>query len=382
MSADRQGPLAGIRVIDVSRALAGPFSTMVLGDLGADVIKLEMPDVGDEARYWGPPFATYIASNRNKRSIEVDLHSEEGQKVCLDLLRDADVFVENFRPGTVKRFNLDYDAVRAVNPRIVYCSISAYGQTGPLAHRPGIDLMVQAVSGLMAQTGAPDGPPYKTGGPVADIMGGFTAVVSIMGSIMRRATTGEGAYLDIAMLDGMLNLMLQQIVAYTSTGTMPDRWGNAHPLMAPYQNFSTSDRDIVIAVTNQKAWENFCTIEELWHLRADAGYATQVDRNINRVRLVEAIATIFATKPAAYWLAALDTRGIPAELIQELPELLAHEHLRQRKALIEVEYPPGSGNRVLTPGMPWRDVAAGAPPRDPPALGEHNEEILEALYGR
>src|SRR5690606_33196789 len=155
--AERQGPLSGGRGIDVSRALAGPFSTMVLGDLGADVIKLEMPKVGDEARYRGPPFATYIASNRNKRSIEVDLPTEEGQKICLDLLREADVFVENFRPGTMKRFNLDYEAVKAINPAIVYCSISAYGQTGPLAHRPGIDLMVQALSGLMLQTGDPDG---------------------------------------------------------------------------------------------------------------------------------------------------------------------------------------------------------------------------------
>lgn len=191
-SAPSKGALAGVRVVDVSRALAGPYTTMLLGDLGADVIKLEMPGTGDESRYWGPPFATYMSSNRNKRSVEVDLHTEQGQKICMDLIRGADVLVENFRPGTMKRFNLDYETVRKVRPELIYCSISAYGQTGPMSHRPGIDLMVQAISGLMSQTGAPDGGAYKAGGPIADIVGGFSAVVSIMASLMERRETGAG----------------------------------------------------------------------------------------------------------------------------------------------------------------------------------------------
>ena len=207
------GPLAGIRVLDATRALAGPLSTMVLGDLGADVIKLEMPGAGDETRYWGPPFVadagpTFLGYNRNKRSVALDLHTAAGRASCLELTRSSDIFVENFRPGTMKRFGLDYDAMREVRPDIIYCSISGYGQTGPMSARPAVDLMVQAVSGLMAQTGEPDGRPVKAAAPVADVMGGLCSVVAIMGALMERKTTGQGRFLDISMLDGMVALLI------------------------------------------------------------------------------------------------------------------------------------------------------------------------------
>ncbi|CAH1650756.1 CaiB/BaiF CoA transferase family protein [Chelatococcus asaccharovorans] len=377
----KKGALNGIRVVDVSRALAGPFTTMLMGDLGADVIKLEMPGTGDESRYWGPPFATYMSSNRNKRSAEVDLHTEEGRNICLDLIRNADVLVENFRPGTMKRFKLDYETVAKIKPDLIYCSISAYGQTGPMSHRPGIDLMVQAVSGLMSQTGEPDGRAMKAGGPIADIVGGFSAVVSIMASLMERRETGRGRYIDIAMLDALMMVLNQQIVTYTATGKPYARVGNAHPLMAPYESFPASDREFVMAVTNEKAWKAFISIPEFAHLDEVPEFRAQVDRNINRVKMLEEIYRVFRAKPAEYWLAELDKRGIPSEPILTLPEVVSHPHIRERGSLMEIEYPPGSGTRVVIPGMPWRDVAAPRIQRDPPGLGQHTREVLEELYG-
>ena len=379
--APHKGALDGIRVIDVSRALAGPYSTMLLGDLGADIIKLEMPGTGDESRYWGPPFATYMSSNRNKRSVEVDLHTAEGQKIFLDLVATADIVVENFRPGTMKRFNLDYETVSKIKPDIIYCSISAYGQTGPMSHRPGIDLMVQAVSGLMSQTGEKDGRAMKAGGPVADIVGGFSAVVSIMASLMERRLTGRGRYIDIAMLDALMMVLNQQIVTYTATGKPYARGGNAHPLMAPYESFPGSDREFVMAVTNQKAWKAFVSIPEFAHLDEIPEYKKQIDRNINRVAMLEKIYSVFKTRTADYWLAELDKRGIASEPILTLPEVVAHPHVQQRGSLMEIEYPPNSGTKVVIPGMPWKDVAAPLVKRDPPGLGQHTREVLEELYG-
>ena len=377
----RRGALHGVRVIDVSRALAGPYSTMLMGDLGADIIKLEMPGTGDESRYWGPPFATYMSSNRNKRSVEVDLHTAEGRQVFFDLVHTADIVVENFRPGTMKRFGLDYETVRKVKPDIIYCSISAYGQTGPMSHRPGIDLMVQAVSGLMSQTGEKDGRAMKAGGPVADIVGGFSAVVSIMASLMERRETGQGRYIDIAMLDALMMVLNQQIVTYTATGRPYARVGNAHPLMAPYESFPAQDREFVMAVTNEKAWRAFVSIPEFAFLDEVPEFRKQVDRNINRVRMLEMIYDVFRTRPAEYWLSELDQRGIPSEPILTLAEVVAHPHLAERGSLMEIEYPPNSGTRVVIPGMPWKDVAAPLVQRDPPGLGQHTQEVLEELYG-
>lgn len=375
------GALKGIRVLDVSRALAGPYCTMLMGDLGADVIKLEMPGTGDESRYWGPPFATYMSSNRNKRSVECDLHTAEGRKLFLDLAKTSDVVVENFRPGTMKRFGLDYETVAKVKPDIIYCSISAYGQTGPYAHRPGIDLMVQAISGLMACTGAPDGPPYKAGGPIGDIVGGFSAVMSVLASLMERQKTGQGRYIDVAMLDATMMVLNQQIVTYTATGKPYPRTGNAHPLMAPYESFRASDRDFVVAVTNEKAWKAFVSIPEFSHLGEDPGFQTQIDRNIDRQRMIEEIRRVFATKSADHWLAELDRRGIPSEPILTLPEVVALPHVIERGTLMQIEYPPNSGTHVTIPGMPWKDVAAPAVRRDPPGLGQHTQEVLAELYG-
>lgn len=379
--AQKRGALDGIRVLDVSRALAGPYCTMLLGDMGADVIKLEMPKTGDESRYWGPPFATYMSSNRNKRSVEADLHTEEGRRVFMDLAKTSDVVVENFRPGTMKRFGLDYDAVARIKPDIVYVSISAYGQTGPMSHRPGIDLMVQAISGLMSTTGAPDGPAYKAGGPIADIVGGFSAVMSVMASLMERSRTGKGRYIDIAMLDAVLMVLNQQIVTYTSTKKPYPRTGNAHPLMAPYESFAASDREFVMAVTNEKAWKAFVSLKEFAQLGENPVYKTQVERNLNREAMLAEIREIFTRNTADYWLSELDKRGIPSEPILTLAEVVELPHVLERGSLMEIEYPPNSGVMTTIPGMPWKDVAAPKVFRNPPGLGQHTEEVLAELYG-
>jgi crotonobetainyl-CoA:carnitine CoA-transferase CaiB-like acyl-CoA transferase len=381
------GPLAGIRVLDTTRALAGPLATMVLGDLGADVIKVEVPEVGDETRYWGPPFAgdagpTLIGYNRNKRSITLDLRTEQGRATCLDLARGSDVFVENFRPGTVRRFGLDYVALKAVRPDIVYCSVSGYGQTGPIAQRPAVDLMVQAFGGLMALTGEPEGRPVKAAAPVADTMAGLSAAIAIMGALMERGRTGEGRFLDISMLDGLVALMGQPIAAWGMGGAAPRRWGNAHPLMAPYESFRTADREIVIAVTNDKSWASLVGIPDFAHLRDDPRFADQPARNRARDVVVGTLAEIFPRRTAAEWLALLDAAGIPAEPVNRLEEVAQHPQVTGRGMLLELEYPPGSGNRIRTAGLPWRDVARPGPVRAPPALGQHTEEILAELRHR
>ncbi|WP_372624265.1 CaiB/BaiF CoA transferase family protein [Falsiroseomonas sp.] len=372
------GPLAGVRILDTTRALAGPLCTMVLGDLGADVVKIEEPRAGDETRHWGPPFAgdagpTLIGYNRNKRSVALDLRTSEGRETCLALARRCDVFVENFRPGTVKRFGLDYAAVRAVRPDVIYCSISGYGQDGPMAKRPAVDLMVQAVGGLMAQTGEPDGRPVKAAAPVADTMGGLSAVVTVMGALMERGRTGEGCYLDISMLDGLVALMGQSIAAWGMSDATPRRWGNAHPLMAPYESLRCADREIVIAVTNEKTWASFVELPEFAAFGADPRYADPPARNTNRATLVPAIEAILMTRPAAEWLAAFDAAGIPAEPINTLPEVMALEQLARRGMLQQVDY---AGRRITTAGMPWKAVARDGDLRSPPALGAHTEEVL------
>jgi len=380
----RKGPLAGIRVLDATRALSGPLTTMVLGDLGADVIKLELPGAGDETRFWGPPFAknagpTFIAYNRNKRSVAIDLHTQEGRKDCLALARTSDVFVENFRPGTMQRFHLDYDEMRKVRPDIIYCSISGYGQTGPMATRPALDLMVQAVSGLMSLTGDPAGRPVKASAPVGDVMGGFSAIVAIMGALMERRETGEGRYLDISMLDGIMALMGQAVAVQGMSGKSPSRMGNAHPLMAPYESFRCSDREIVIAVTNEKSWAQFAAVPEFRSLGGNPHYATPPLRSQNRRELLAEVERIFQTRPAGYWLEALEKAGIPVEPINTLDEILRHPQLIARESVMPVEYPAGSGNMIVTSGMPWRAVASEMPVRNPPDLGEHTREVMGEL---
>ena len=375
------GPLAGVRVLDITRALTGPFCTMILGDLGADVIKAEIPGRGDEARHWGPPFAggagpNYLGFNRNKRSVEIDLHTGEGQSQVRAIVKTCDVVVENFRPGTMRKFGVGYETLREIRPDLIYCAISGYGKEGPLANWPAMDLMIQAVSGIMGLTGEPAGRPTKAAAPITDLFGGFSAAIAIMGAIHERSRTGEGCEIDISMLDAAFTILGQSVAAWGIDGNDPARVGNAHPLMAPYQSFRTATQEIVCAITNQKRWERMCTMPEFAHLAANPDYATQASRNAHRVPLCERMEAILVTQPADYWLAHFFRLELPAAPVNTIAQIATHPHVVARGSLMEIEYPPGSGQRVKIPGIPWRDVASGAPPRRPPMLSEHTQEVF------
>jgi len=376
-----KGALDGVVVLDVTQALAGPFGGMLLGDIGADVIKIELPGPGDGARRWGPPFIagsgpTYIGFNRNKRSVAIDLHTEEGRAQFKTLVAGADVVLENFRPGTMDRFGVGYDVLRAIKPDLIYCAISGYGQSGPLANRAAMDLMIQAVSGMMSVTGEPEGAPVKGAAPIADLMGGFSAAFSILAALHERDKTGEGRKIDISMLDAMVTVLGQSVVAYTISGEPPQRQGNAHHLMAPYQSFRTATKDFVVSLTTQKRWELFCSIPQFRHLLEQPQYLTQELRNANRKPLVAEIQEILLTESCEHWMDELLRLKLPAAPVNSIPDILADPHLEQRGTLLEVEYPDGSGRRVKTPGMPWRDVAADREIRNPPTLGQHTAEVF------
>lgn len=375
------GALQGIVVLDVTQALAGPFASMILGDIGADVIKIELPGGGDGARRWGPPFAegsgpTFVGFNRNKRSVALDLRTDEGREGFKALVAKADVVLENFRPRTMDRFGVGYDVLREIRPDLVYCSISGYGQTGPLADRAAMDLMIQAVSGMMSVTGEPEGRPVKGAAPVADLMGGFSAGFSILAAIRERDRTGQGQKIDISMLDAMITVLGQAVVAYTMSGNPPQRQGNAHHLMAPYQSFQTATKDFVISLTTQKRWEQFCTIGEFEHLLAQQQYLTQELRNANRGPLCAELQNIFLTDSCEYWMDQFLKLGLPTAPVNAIPDILAEPHLEHRGTMVEVEYPDGSGHHIRTPGLPWRDVASDRPLRNPPTLGQHTEEVF------
>ena len=381
-----RGPLDNIVVLDLTRALAGPFCSMVLGDLGADVIKIEMPGRGDDARSWGPPFidgsgGAFIGFNRNKRSVTLDLHAESGRQTLLDMVRQADVLIENFSPRTMARFGLDEGELKMANDQLIYCSISGYGQHGPLANYAAMDLVIQAMSGVMSLTGEPDGRPVKAAVPVADLFGGFTAAFSILGALLARERGFDRrTRLDISMLDALVTMLGQAVVASRMTGEAPRRFGNSHELIAPYTSFRTATRDLVISLVNQKHWQFICLATEFARLGNRSDYQTQTSRNTHRLHLCGELQVILLTQPADYWLDLLLPLGVPVAPVNSLPDILSHPHLKQRGTMMEIEYPSGSGRHVEIPGMPWRDVASGRPVRNPPTLGEHNEEVL-AQFG-
>ncbi|APA90338.1 CoA transferase (plasmid) [Paraburkholderia sprentiae WSM5005] len=382
-----RGALDGIVVLDLTRALSGPFCTMVLGDLGADVIKVELPGAGDEARHWGAPFAetcgaAFIGFNRNKRSVEIDLHTEAGQRQLVELAAHADVVVENFRPGTTRRFGVDEPVLKARNPELIYCSISGYGQHGPLAQQGAMDLIIQAISGVMSLNGEPNGRPVKAAVPIADLWGGFGAAFAVVAALLGRArgTTHANRAIDISMLDMLITMLGQPIVAHQMSGQEPKRYGNAHETIAPYTSFRTATRDIVVSLANDKRWRQLCSIAEFALLEQDARYATQALRNRNRDALYVELEAILVSRPVEHWLDAMLLLGLPVAPVNSVPEILAHSHLAERGTLLEVEYPPQSGRRVAVPGMPRRDVASSRPVLDPPSLGQHTDEIF-ARYG-
>jgi|AP82_1055514.scaffolds.fasta_scaffold10918_3 crotonobetainyl-CoA:carnitine CoA-transferase CaiB-like acyl-CoA transferase len=377
-------PLEGIRVLDLTRALAGPFCTLMLGDYGADVIKIEIPGAGDDTRHWGPPFvgeesAYFLSINRNKRSLTLNFKDPEAIKIFLQLAKDADVIVENFTPGVMARFGLDYETVKGVNPKIVYCSISGFGQTGPYQSRPAYDQIMQGISGIMSITGEPDGEPQKVGIAVTDIGAGMWSAFAVMTAIFHREQKGEGQYIDISMMDAQVAWLTYQAATYFANDEPPKRLGAAHPTLVPYQAFMCEDgKYINVAVGSERIWDRFCQGMKMPEMKENPEYATNGDRVRNRDEIVPNLQKIFLTRPVNDWVQDLQEFNVPCGPINDLADVFSDPQLLHRKMFVEMPHPTlGS---IKQTGLPIKfSLTPGALDRHPPLLGEHNGELLKEL---
>lgn len=375
--------LQNIRVLDLSRVLAGPYCTMLLGDYGADVIKVEAPNRGDDTRQWGPPFAGgesayYLSVNRNKRSITVNLKSPDGQDIIKRLASRADVLVENFEVGALARFGLNFERIHTINPRLVYCSITGYGQDGPYSNRPGYDFIIQAEGGLMSFTGEPDGQPMKVGVAIADIMAGMFACNAILAALHHREQTGKGQYIDISLFDSQLAWLANVGQNYLVSGNPPKRYGNAHANIVPYQIFATSDGWIALAVGNDSQFQKFCNVAGCAELATDERFATNPARVENRVELTERLSVIFAKRTREEWLGLLETARVPHGAIYSVPQALTHPQAMARGMVQSVPHPTVGEIKLVAPPVKFSSTPAQIQ-RHPPLLGEHTDEILREL---
>jgi crotonobetainyl-CoA:carnitine CoA-transferase CaiB-like acyl-CoA transferase len=375
-------PLEGIRVLDFTRAMAGPFATMLLGDLGADVIKIEPPE-GDESRSWMPPdingvSAYFISVNRNKRSIAIDLKKLGALEIIDRLVKTADIVIENFRPGTADRLGIGYSRLSGINPGIIYCSISGFGQDGPYRDKPGYDLIALAMSGLMSITGEPGRPPVKFGVPIADISTGIMAAVAILAALYHRERSGAGQYIDMSLLDAQILILSHQALSYIATGRDPERLGSAHPSIAPYQALETRDGYIVVAVGNDRLWQSFAKAIGREDLLRDSRFATNPDRVGNRDQLIRELERTFREKTSREWIEILERAGIPVAPVYRVSEVLGDPHVIHRRMVVETEHKVYGKFRTL--GTPFKmSITPGAITRPPPLLGEHTEEILREI---
>jgi formyl-CoA transferase/CoA:oxalate CoA-transferase len=378
-----EGALSGLRVLDLTRILSGPFCTMILADLGADVIKVEDVGKGDDTRAWGPPFqgddASYFHSvNRNKRAIAVDLKDQECLALVQRLAREADVVAENFRPGTAARLGLGFDQVREHNPGIVYASISGYGQTGPMSQEPGYDAIAQALSGVMSVTGEADGPPVRFGVSGADLAAGMWASVGVLAALHERQRTGQGQWVDISLVDGQIAWLTYVAAGYLASGKVPQRYGSAHPTIVPYQAFPTADGHLMVAAGNDGLWQRFARVAGLGELVADPRFATNPDRVRNRELLLPLIEDVLRTRPAQEWVELLAEAGIPVGRINTVDQALAHPQVVAREMTAEVEHPSAGSLRVVT--SPIKLSASPPAVRSaPPEHGQHTAEVLAGL---
>jgi crotonobetainyl-CoA:carnitine CoA-transferase CaiB-like acyl-CoA transferase len=378
--------LDGIKVLDLSRVLAGPLCAMTLGDLGADVWKVENPAHGDDTRTWYPPSvggeATYfLSANRNKRSIAIDLKTTRGQELIVELAKHADVLIENMKLGTLDRMRLGWEDLRKINPRLIYCSISGYGRRSPNAHLPGYDVIGQAESGLMAVTGERGGGPLKHGMAIVDIATGFNAVQAVLAALFARERTGEGQFIDMALLDTGIALLANTGTGFLNTGNQPPRWGNAHPTIVPYQVFDAADGTFVLGCGNDSQFRQLVTnVLERPELAADPKFARNPDRIVNREELIAILAKTFSMHPARYWIQRLQSAGVPAGEVRDLDAVFESADAEARQ-IVRRQFHPTIGE-VATIASPLR--LGGTSPtyrRPPPILGQHTREVLSEVLG-
>lgn len=383
-------PLENIRILDLSRALAGPYCAMMLGDLGAEVIKVEMPGTGDESRSWGPPFvgkpygsypgesAYFISINRNKLSITVNLKSPEGQDIVRRLTAISDVLIENYRTGVLDKLGLGYEDLHTLNPRLVYCSISGYGRTGPLAERPGYDAVLQAEGGIMSISGPVEGPPSRVGISMIDISTGMFSTIAILAALRARDLTGEGQLVDMSLLDSNVAILANIASNYLIGGTPPRRYGNAHPNLVPYGAFCARDRWFVLGVATDRQWGLLCKVIDHPELEDDLRFAANSDRLANRDALTKIISNAFMTRDADEWITRLEHVGIPCGLINTIPEVFDSSQAQVRNLAVTVEH--STGGLIKVPGFPYKLSQTPAEVHlPPPLLGEHTEKVLTEL---
>ncbi|MCX7140421.1 MAG: CaiB/BaiF CoA-transferase family protein [Proteobacteria bacterium] len=385
------GPLSHIRVLDLSRVLAGPWAGQNLADLGAEVIKVERPTFGDDSRTYGPPWvkdkdgrdtkdsAYFTSANRGKKSITLNISKPEGQKLVRELARTSDVLIENYKFGDLARYGLAYDDLKQINPRLIYCSVTGFGQTGPYREHPGYDFMIQGMGGMMSVTGEPDGAPgggpQRTGVPVADIITGMYASIAICAAIAHRAETGIGQHLDLALLDSQIALLAYQNTNYFATGNPPKRIGNLHPNIVPYQPFKTADGDVILACGNDNLYRKFCEAAACMDLAEDPRFAGNGKRVENRAELTRLLQAVFAKRSTREWVEILEAAGIPNGPINDVAQVFEEPQVKARGIRVELDHPVAG--KLPTVASPMRFSATPVEHKlAPPVLGQHTEEIL------
>ncbi|MGA2956358.1 MAG: CaiB/BaiF CoA-transferase family protein [Thermodesulfobacteriota bacterium] len=378
--------LADIKVLDLSRVLAMPYCSMMLGDLGAEIIRVERPGVGDETRHWGPPWAGelsayYLCTNRNKKCITIDLKKKEGQEIICRLAQRSDILLENFLPGNLAEMNLGYEHIKALNPKIIYASVTGYGQNGPYRDFPGFDFIIQAQGGLMSVIGDSDGPPMKVGVAIVDITAGLFACSAILAALHYREQTGIGQHIDIALLDAQVAWLANQASNYLVSGKVPRRMGNAHPNIVPYETFQAKDGIyIALGVGNDNQWRKFCKLAKLEHLMEDPQYASNPKRVENRKELVSILQKIFLQKDSGEWIRLLTDAEIPSGPINTIDRVFADPQVQAREMLVGMEHPAIGPIKLV--GSPMKLSETPVQYRiPPPLLGEHTEEILRDVLG-
>ena len=383
------GPLAGLRVLDLTRVLAGPTCAQMLGDLGAEIIKIEKPGSGDDTRGFAPPYvngskesAYFVGVNRNKKSVTVDIAQPEGQALVLRLLDGCDILAENFKVGALAKYGLGYEQLHTRFPRLIYCSITGFGQTGPYAPRPGYDSLIQAMGGVMSLTGEPDALPQKVGVPVADVFAGLYGCIGILAALHHQQATGQGQHVDIGMLDTSVAWLANQGMNYLATGENPRRLGSQHPNIVPYQTFATADGHVVLSVANDPTFRRFCEAFGLEGVADDPRFATNADRVGHKAELLAILDPLLASHPTAWWVDRLEALKIGCGPINKLSEVFADPQVQARGMVLDLPHPPSTGGTVKVIANPVRLSETPANYRiSPPTLGAHTEEVLTGLLG-